>query len=232
MDSSLLESLSFLFDEAPLELIQIITTTFQVSGLALGISTLLGLPFGALVGLTEFPGRRVVTILLYTGMGFPPVVIGLAVYMALSRTGPVGELAWLFTPIAMIIAQTIIAFPLVAGLSLTAVENVDPELRLRARSLGANKLQEAVAIMHEAKGGIVAAVVAGFGGIISEVGAAMLVGGNIEGRTRVLSTAIVLETRQGAFGFALALGGILLSLSFIVNMIFVLLQGSRKWYRR
>lgn len=221
-----------MLNEAPGELMQIIATTFRVSGFALLISTLIGLPLGALVGLTEFPGRRAVTILLYTGMGFPPVVVGLAVYLALSRTGPVGGLEWLFSPIAMIIAQTIIAFPLVAGLSLTAVENVDPELRLRARSLGADKLQEAVAIMHEARGGIIAAIVAGFGGIISEVGAAMLVGGNIEGRTRVLSTAIVLETRQGAFGFALALGGILLSLSFIVNMVFVLLQGSRKWYRR
>ena len=221
-----------LINDAPDELIRIIATTFKVSGFALGISTLIGLPLGAFVGLTAFPGRRVVTILLYTGMGFPPVVVGLAVYLALSRTGPVGGLEWLFTPIAMIIAQTIIAFPLVAGLSLTAVENVDPELRLRARSLGADKWQEVVAIMHEARGGIVAAIVAGFGGIISEVGAAMLVGGNIEGRTRVLSTAIVLETRQGAFGFALALGGILLSLSFIVNMVFVLLQGSRKWYRR
>lgn len=221
-----------MLNNAPGELFQIIATTFRVSGFALLISTLIGLPLGALVGLTEFPGRRAVTILLYTGMGFPPVVVGLAVYLALSRTGPVGGLEWLFSPIAMIIAQTIIAFPLVAGLSLTAVENVDPELRLRARSLGADKLQEAVAIMHEARGGIIAAIVAGFGGIISEVGAAMLVGGNIEGRTRVLSTAIVLETRQGAFGFALALGGILLSLSFIVNMVFVLLQGSRKWYRR
>jgi tungstate transport system permease protein len=228
----LLTLIGYGLDNAPGDLIQIIATTFKVSGLALGISTLLGLPLGAIVGLTEFPGRRVVTILLYTGMGFPPVVIGLAVYMALSRTGPVGELEWLFTPIAMIIAQTIIAFPLVAGLSLTAVENVDLELRLRARSLGADKLQEVVAIVHEARGGIIAAIVAGFGGIISEVGAAMLVGGNIEGRTRVLSTAIVLETRQGAFGFALALGGILLSLSFIINMVFVLLQGSRKWYRR
>lgn len=214
------------------ELFEIISTTFQVSGFALGISTLIGLPFGTLVGLTEFPGRRIVTVLLYTGMGFPPVVIGLAVYLALSRSGPVGGLEWLFTPIAMITAQTIIAFPLVAGLSLTAIESVDPELRLRARSLGADRLQEAIALMHEAKVGIVAAIVAGFGGIISEVGAAMLVGGNIEGKTRVLSTAIVLETRQGAFGFALALGGILLSLSFIVNMVFVLLQGSRKLYRR
>jgi tungstate transport system permease protein len=214
------------------DLLEIIFTTFAVSGLALAVSALLGLPFGALVGLTDFPGRRVITVLLYTGMGFPPVVIGLAVFIALSRNGPMGELGWLFTPLAMIIAQTIIAFPLVSGLTLTAVESVDRELRLRARSLGANKVQEAITVMSESKSGIVASIVAGFGGIISEVGAAMLVGGNIEGRTRVLSTAIVLETRQGAFGFALALGGILLSLSFIVNALFVFLQGRRRWYRK
>lgn len=132
----------------------------------------------------------------------------------------------------MITAQMIIAFPLVAGLTVSALSSVDQELRLRARSLGANSIQEALLVMQEAKGGLVAAIVAGFGGIISEVGAAMLVGGNIEGGTRVLSTAIVLETRQGAFGFALALGGILLSLSFVINAIFVLLQGQRRWYRR
>lgn len=232
MQVEVFEFIYSLLDSSSVELIQIITTTFKVSCLALGISTLLGLPFGAIVGLTDFTGRRVITILLYTGMGFPPVVIGLAVYMTLSRNGPIGEFEWLFTPLAMIIAQMIIAFPLVAGLTLTAVENVNPELRLRARSLGANKVQEAITVTREAKGGIVAAIVAGFGGIISEVGAAMLVGGNIEGRTRVLSTAIVLETRQGAFGFALALGGVLLSLSFIVNAIFVFLQGTRRWYRR
>jgi tungstate transport system permease protein len=214
------------------ELLQIILTSFKVSGIALGISTLLGVPFGALVGLTRFPVRRLITVLLYTGMGFPPVVVGLAVYLLFSSSGPLGDLGWLFTPLAMIAAQTIIAFPLVAGLTVSALRSVDNELRLRARSLGANGMQEAIAVMHEAKGGLIAAIVAGFGGIISEVGAAMLVGGNIEGGTRVLSTAIVLETRQGAFGFALALGGVLLSLSFIVNAIFVLLQGQRRWYRR
>lgn len=214
------------------ELIQIILTTFQVSGIALGISTLLGIPFGALVALTNLPARRLITVLLYTGMGFPPVVVGLAVYLVLSRGGPLGQLEWLFTPMAMITAQMIIAFPLVAGLTVSALSSVDQELRLKARSLGANSIQEALLVMQEAKGGLVAAIVAGFGGIISEVGAAMLVGGNIEGGTRVLSTAIVLETRQGAFGFALALGGILLSLSFVINAIFVLLQGQRRWYRR
>lgn len=221
-----------LLDNESGELLQVIFTTFKVSGIALGISTILGVPFGALVGLTRFPARRLITVLLYTGMGFPPVVVGLAVYLMFSRSGPLGELEWLFTPLAMIAAQTIIAFPLVAGLTVSALRSVDQELRLRARSLGANSMQETIAVMQEAKGGLIAAIVAGFGGIISEVGAAMLVGGNIEGGTRVLSTAIVLETRQGAFGFALALGGVLLSLSFIVNAIFVLLQGQRRWYRR
>jgi tungstate transport system permease protein len=214
------------------ELLRVIFTTFQVSGLALGISTFIGVPFGAFIALSQIRARRLITVLLYTGMGFPPVVVGLAVYLVLSRSGPLGEFEWLFTPLAMITAQTIIAFPLVAGLTVAALEGVDPELRLRAISLGSSRVQEAIIVMQEAKGGLVAAIVAGFGGIISEVGAAMLVGGNIQSSTRVLSTAIVLETRQGAFGFALALGGVLLSLSFLINVIFVMLQGQRRWYRR
>jgi tungstate transport system permease protein len=132
----------------------------------------------------------------------------------------------------MIAAQTIIAFPLVAGLTLSALEGVDEKLRLLARSLGANQIQEGLSVLREAKGGVLAAILAGFGGIISEVGAAMLVGGNIDGQTRVLSTAIVLETRQGSFGFALALGGVLLSLACIVNTLCIVLQGTPRTVRR
>ncbi len=144
-------------------------------------------------------------------MGLPPVVVGLFVYLMLSRSGPFGPLGWLFTPKAMIVAQTIIALPLVAGLTLTAVQAVDPALRVQVRSLGATALQEAWAVIIEARIGVVAAIVAAFGGIISEVGAVMLVGGNIAGKTRVLTTAIVLNTRQGEFALAIALGVILLS---------------------
>ncbi|HEX9680325.1 MAG TPA: ABC transporter permease, partial [Anaerolineales bacterium] len=152
-------------------------------------------------------------LLIYTGMGFPPVVVGLAVYLLLSRSGPLGELHWLFTPAAMVTAQTVIALPLVAGLTLAAVEAVDPRLRLQLRSLGAERGQEVRALLWEARPGVAAALIAGLGGILSEVGAAMLVGGNIEGSTRVLSTAIVLVTRQGQFGLALGLGGVLLGLT-------------------
>jgi tungstate transport system permease protein len=221
---ALLRAISLLITGSP-ELWSVIGTTFKVSGIALGISTLIGIPMGAFLGLSDFPVRRIFVALIYTGMGFPPVVIGLAVYLALSRSGPLGDFALLFSPWAMITAQVILAFPLVAGLTMTAIEAVDPQVRLESRSLGADPLQEVTSVLREASGGVIAAMVAGFGGIISEVGAAMLVGGNIEGKTRVLSTAIVLETRQGAFGLALALGGVLLTLSFMVNVVFLLLKG-------
>ncbi len=224
---AILRAISLLVTGSP-ELWHVIGTTFKVSGLALGISTLVGIPAGAVLGLTHFPTRRILVALIYTGMGFPPVVIGLGVYLVLSRSGPLGDLSLLFTPWAMAVAQVILSFPLITGLTMTAIEAVDPQLGLESRSLGADRIQEVRLVLREARGGVVAAIVAGFGGIISEVGAAMLVGGNIEGQTRVLSTAIVLETRQGAFGLALALGGVLLSLSFIVNILFLMLQGRAK----
>ena len=143
---------------------------------------------------------------LYTGMGLPPVVVGLFVYLLLSRSGPLGPLGWLFTPNAMIVAQTIIALPLTMGLTMTSVESVSPELKRQIVALGATRSQAAWTILREARIGVTAAIVAAFGGIISEVGAVMLVGGNIAGQTRVLTTSIVLDTRQGDFSLALALG--------------------------
>ena len=199
--------------------------TFRVTGIALLIATVLGVPVGAIVGLTRFPGRRLVTLLLYTGMGLPPVVVGLFVYMLLSRSGTLGSLAWLFTPAAMIVAQTIIAFPLVAALTMSAVEGVDPELRLQVRALGATRWQTGWTVLREARIGLTAAIVAAFGGIISEVGAVMLVGGNIEGHTRVLTTAIMLSTRQGDFAMAMALGAVLLLLALGANAVLLQLQG-------
>jgi tungstate transport system permease protein len=207
------------------DLWQIITVSLQVTGLALLISTLIGVPFGAGLGLWKMPGRGLITALLYTGMGLPPVVVGLVVYMFLSRSGPLGTLGWLFTPKAMVVAQIIIAFPLVTGLTMTAVRSVDPALRLQVRSLGATRQQEALAVLLEARIGVTAAILAAFGSIISEVGAVMLVGGNIAGRTRVLTTAIVLQTRQGEFALALALGVILLALAFAANLALLRLQG-------
>jgi tungstate transport system permease protein len=213
------------------ELNEIILLSLQVSGTALFLSTLVGIPLGAIMGLSHFVGRRIVIAFLYTGMGFPPVVIGLFVYILLSRSGPFGQLDWswlpvLFTPGAMILAQTIIAFPLVAGFTMAAVMGVNPNLRRQVLSLGATRRQAALTILMEARVGVIVSIIAGFGSIISEVGAVMLVGGNIAGRTRVLTTAIVLETRKGNFDLAIALGLVLLGIAFITNLAMLRLQGS------
>lgn len=202
----------------------IVFTTLRITGTALVISAVIGILAGALMSLTRFPGWRLAVTLVYTGMGLPPVVVGLAIYLIVSRNGYLGSLGWLFTPTAMVMAQVVLAFPVVAGLTMAALDALDPEFRLQIRSLGATSVQETFALLGEARVGIIASVVAGFGAIISEVGAAMLVGGNIEGQTRVLSTAIMLETRRGAFGMALALGGILLSMAFAVNFLLMRLQ--------
>jgi tungstate transport system permease protein len=206
-------------------LLPIIILSLRVTGTALALCTVIGVPFGAILGLTRIPARRLVTAILYTGMGLPPVVVGLFVYMLLSRSGPLGVLGWLFTPKAMVLAQTIISFPLVAGLTMTAVQSVDPSFRQQMRSLGATRLQETWALLVEARLGVVAGIVAAFGSIISEVGAVMLVGGNIAGKTRVLTTAIVLNTRQGEFEPAIILGIILLALAFLANVAMLRLQG-------
>lgn len=205
-------------------LYEIIWLSLRVSGSALLISSLVGVPLGAALGLSRVRARGFITALLYTGMGLPPVVVGLFVYLMLSRSGPFGVLGWLFSPPAMIVAEVIIAFPLVTGLTMTAVQGVDSSLRVQVRSLGATRLQEMWAVLREARIGVVAAIVAAFGGVISEVGAVMLVGGNIDGKTRVLTTAIVLNTRTGDFTLALALGVILLMLAFVANVAMLRLQ--------
>jgi len=212
------------------ELLEIVLLSLRVSGIALLISSLTGIPVGAFLGLRRFAGRRLLVALMYTGMGFPPVVIGLFVYLLISHNNPLSRLNLpflpsLFTPEAMILAQSIIAFPLVAGFSMAAVMAVDPQVRLQVRSLGATDRQTALTILSEARLGVLVSVIAGFGGIISEVGAVMLVGGNIAGRTRVLTTAIVLGTRKGNFELALALGLILLGLTFLANLVMLRLQG-------
>jgi tungstate transport system permease protein len=207
------------------ELLTIVAMTLQVTGAALLLATVAGVPIGALLGLARFRGQRLVTLILYTGMGLPPVVVGLWVYVLLSRNGPAGSLAWLFTPAAMITAQVIIAFPLVAGLTMSAVAGVDPDVRQQVAALGASRRQIVFAVLREARVGVTAAIVAAFGGIISEVGAVMLVGGNIEGQTRVLTTAIVLYTRQGDFALAMALGVVLIGLALGANTLLLQLQG-------
>ena len=203
---------------------EIILLSLFVSSSALLLAAVMGIPVGAWLGLRRFWGQRWITAFIYTGMGFPPVVVGLVVYLLLSRQGIFGDLSWLFTPQAMILAQTILALPLVAGVTMTAVQGVDADLRPQLRSLGATEWQIVATTLREARSGVIVGLVAGFGAAISEVGAVMLVGGNIEGRTRVLTTAIILETRQGNFDFALALGIVLLLLSFLTNALAVTLQ--------
>ncbi|MCI0396742.1 MAG: ABC transporter permease [Chloroflexi bacterium] len=206
-------------------LMAILVMTLQVTGLALLLAMLIGLPVGLVLGLRErVPAAGLLLPLIYTGMGLPPVVVGLFVYLLLSNQGALGDLRWLFRPAAMVLAQTIIALPLVIGLTFTAVRAVDPALRLQVRALGATRWQLSWAVLSEARLGVLASVVAAFGSIISEVGAVMLVGGNIEGQTRVLTTAIVLETRKGNFALALALGSILLALAFAANLSLYHLQ--------
>lgn len=203
---------------------EIVMLSLLVSGAALILSAALGLPLGALLALRGFWGRRALIALVYTGMGLPPVVVGLGVYLLLSRSGPLGWLGWLFTPRAMIMAQTIISLPVVAGLTMSAIEGVDPALRLQLRALGATPAQVTRSLLWEARMGVLVALIAGFGAIISEVGAVMLVGGNIAGSTRVLTTAIVLETRKGEFALALALAFVLLTITLCINSVALLLQ--------
>ena len=207
----------------------IVGLSLFVSGVALALATIAGVPLGAALALRRVPGRRLIVVLIYTGMGLPPVVAGLVVYLLLSRSGPLGLLGWLFTPNAMIVAQVIIALPLVIGLTMAAVEGIDPALRQQVRALGATPRQVMWAVLAEARPGVVAAVVAAFGSIVSEVGAVMLVGGNIEGKTRVLTTAIVLETRKGNFELALALGGVLMALALASNLMLLRLGRRGAW---
>jgi tungstate transport system permease protein len=211
-------------------LFNIISITLRVSLTALLIACAIGIPMGALIGLTRFPARRFVIAMIYTGMAFPPVVIGLVVYVLLSRNGLIGKLALpfvpsLFTIEAMIVAQVILALPLVIGVTMSEVMNVSKALRLQIRALGATPTQVALTTLREAKAGVVLAAVSGFGAAISEVGAVMLVGGNIENQTRTLTTAIVLETSKGEFDVALPLGALLLTIAFVVNALAIRLQG-------
>ncbi len=182
------------------------------------------MPLGIAVGIGRFRGRGLATALIHTGFALPPVVVGLFVYMLLSRSGPLGRLELLFTPTAMVVAQAILAAPYVAGISLAAVRAVPPDVRMQARALGAPPLRALLTHLREARFGLISALVAGFGAVTSEVGAVMLVGGNIEGSTRVMTTAIVLETRRGDFGAALALGIVLLLLAFSVNVVLTRVQ--------
>jgi tungstate transport system permease protein len=207
--------------------LDVVLLSLRVSGVAVLLGVLFGLPVGVLVAVSRFRGRRIVVALIHTGFALPPVVVGLFVYMMLSRAGPAGQLELLFTPAAMIVAQAVLAAPYVAGISLAAVQAVPADVRLQARALGASAPRALWMQVREARLGLGAAIVAGFGAVVSEVGAVMMVGGNIAGETRVMTTAIVLETRRGNFGTAMALGMILLLLAFIVNLVLTRAQQGR-----
>lgn len=195
--------------------------------MAILLSMVVGIPLGVWLGIRRFLGRGLLVTLVNTGMGLPPVVVGLFVFLLLARSGPLGGFELLYTPTAMVIAQVIIATPLVIGVTLAAIQGLDERLRLQILSLGASPLQYFWKLIIEARLSLLAALAAGFGSIISEVGAVMMVGGNLRGETRVMTTAIVLETRQGDFSMAIALSLILLLLALLINWLFTWLQQRR-----
>ena len=198
--------------------------SLKISGSATLISLLLGIPLGIMLALTQFFGRSFIIALVNTGMGLPPVVVGLFVSLFLWRSGPLGFLELIYSPTAMVIAQVIIAFPIVAGLTLASFQSLDPKLSLQLLGIGASRPQLLWLLCKEARLPLLAAVMAGFGGVISEVGASMMVGGNIRGQTRVLTTATVLETGKGNFDIAIALSVILLALTFTINFFLTRIQ--------
>jgi tungstate transport system permease protein len=203
---------------------QITWLSLQISGTATLLSLLVGIPAGVGLALAKFPGRGLLIALVNTGMGLPPVVVGLFVSIFLWRSGPLGALGLLYTPTAIVIAQFVIAAPIVVGLTVAAMQQLNPKLRLQLLALGASRWQLLWLLMREARLPLLAAVMAGFGGVISEVGASMMVGGNLLGQTRVLTTATVLETGKGNFDIAIALSLILLTLVFGVNYLLTWVQ--------
>jgi tungstate transport system permease protein len=206
------------------ELLGIIFLSLEVSGTALILATILGLPLGALTGLKRFTGRGLIISLMNTFMGLPPVVVGLFLYLLLSRRGPLGFMSLLYTPSAMIIAQTILAFPIVAALSHAAIIKVEPLIKQASFTLGATPFQVTATVVREARYGIMSGIIAALGRVMAEVGAILIVGGNIAGYTRVMTTTIALETDKGNFELALSLGIILLIISLTINMALYLFQ--------
>jgi tungstate transport system permease protein len=206
------------------EIVEVLLFSLQVSGSATLLALALGVPAGAALALARFPGRTLLVSAVNTGMGFPPVVVGLFVSLLLWRSGPLGALEMLYTPAAIVLAQAVIATPIVTGITLAAVQNVPGMFRLQLLGLGASRVQAALWVLREARLPMLAAVMAGFGGVISEIGASLMVGGNIKGQTRTLTTALVLETSQGNFEAAIALALLLLVLMFLVNWALTALQ--------
>lgn len=210
------------------EILEITLLTLRVSLSAVLISTLIGIPAGMLLGLTTFPGRRFILALVNIGMGLPPVVAGLWITLFLWRSGPLGDFAWLYTPRAIIMAQILVSLPIVTALTSTAFQQINQKMILQIKALGATRIQLYWILLKEVKLAILAAIIAGFGRVIAEVGAAMMVGGNISGETRILTTSIVMEVSKGNFDIALALSFILMSLAFIITFLLTYLQQRKR----
>lgn len=210
------------------EVLAITWLSLKVSGLATLISLVIGISSGTLLALTDFPGKRLIISIVNTGMGLPPVVVGLFVTIFLWRNGPFGFLEILYTPTAMIIAQSIIATPIVTGITVASIHSLPANLKLQILALGATRWQMVLILIREARLPLLAGVMAGFGGVISEVGASIMVGGNIKGYSRVLTTATVMETSRGNFDVAIALSLILLLLCFAVNYVLTRIQHRKR----
>lgn len=206
------------------EVVDTTLLSLQVSFTSVILASLIGIPLGAIIALNEFPGKRILVNVINTLMGLPPVVVGLLVFLMISRAGPLGSYGLLFTPTAMVTAQFILVTPIIVGLSISAARAVDRSIIDTAVSIGASRFNTALLTINEAKQALAVAVLAGFGRAIAEVGAVMIVGGDIRWSTRVLTTSIVLQTRIGDYGFAIALGIILLTMSFIINMLMNIIQ--------
>ncbi len=206
------------------EIFSISLLSLKVSTIAIFLSSLAGVPLGFIIGSGQFWGKKGLTAIFNTLMALPTVVVGLLVYSLISRQGPLGPLELLFTPKAMVIGQFILATPIIVALTISATQAIDPRVKITAMTLGAGPLRTAVTVLSEAKFALMAAVVAGFGRVIGEVGCALMVGGNIRGYTRTMTTAISLETAKGEFAFGLALGFILLTVAFVVNILLHRLQ--------
>ncbi|WP_449620384.1 ABC transporter permease [Robertmurraya sp. Marseille-Q9965] len=206
------------------EIYEITWRTLRISLTAILISTLIGIPLGILFGLTKFPGRKLLLVFINIGMGLPPVVAGLWITIFLWRSGPLGHLSLLYTPIAIVLAQVLVSLPILIGLTSSAFQEIDEKMLMQIRALGATKLQMLKILLLETRVAILAAIIAGFGRVIAEVGAAMMVGGNIKGDTRILTTSIVMEVSKGNFDIAFALSFIIMTLAFIVTFCLTFLQ--------
>ncbi|WP_053360497.1 ABC transporter permease [Bacillus sp. FJAT-27251] len=209
-------------------ILEITWRTLKVSLTAIMISTLIGLPAGMMLGLIKFPGRKLLLTLINIGMGLPPVVAGLWITLLLWRSGPLSDFELLYTPTAIIIAQTLVSLPIVTGLTATAFQQINEKLIMQIKALGATKIQLVLILLKESRLAILAAIIAGFGRVIAEVGAAMMVGGNISGETRILTTSIVMEVSKGNFDIALALSFILMTIAFLITFCLTYLQQRKR----